>query len=74
MATPEIRSIGIRDVTFGEGVVIVEPVNLYGCEIGDGTFVGPFVEIQAGAVVGRPKQDALADWGCRELGRDPEVA
>jgi acetyltransferase-like isoleucine patch superfamily enzyme len=50
---PEIRSIGVRDVTFGEGVTIVEPVNLYGCTIGDGTFVGPFVEIQAGAVIGK---------------------
>lgn len=50
---PDIRSIGIRDVTFGEDVTVVEPVNLYGCAIGDGSFVGPFVEIQAGAVIGR---------------------
>ncbi len=28
-------------------------VNLYGCEIGDGTRIGPFVEIQKGAVIGR---------------------
>ena len=27
-------------------------VNLYGCSIGDCTFIGPFVEIQAGAVIG----------------------
>jgi acetyltransferase-like isoleucine patch superfamily enzyme len=51
--TIELRSIGIRDVTFGEGVTVVEPVNLYGCTIGDGSFVGPFVEIQAGAVIGK---------------------
>ncbi len=49
---PEIRSIGIRDVRFGEGVTIVEPVNLYECEIGDHTFIGPFVEVQRGAVIG----------------------
>ena len=43
---------GIVDVTFGAGVRVVEPCNLYGCTIGDGTFVGPFTEIQRGAVVG----------------------
>ncbi|MAZ36379.1 N-acetyltransferase [Salibacteraceae bacterium] len=45
--------IGIRgDVEFGENVVVVEPVNLYGCSIGDDSFIGPFVEIQKGAKVG----------------------
>ncbi len=29
-----------------------ELVNLYGCRIGDDTSIGPFVEIQAGAVIG----------------------
>ena len=42
----------IADVEFGEGVVVQPFANLYGCRIGDGTRVGPFVEIQAGAVVG----------------------
>ena len=41
------------DVTWGENVTVVQPVNLYGCTIGDHSFVGPFVEIQRGAVVGR---------------------
>jgi acetyltransferase-like isoleucine patch superfamily enzyme len=50
---PEIRSAGIRDVEFGEGVVVVEPVNIYGCRIGDGTFIGPFVEIQKDVVIGK---------------------
>jgi acetyltransferase-like isoleucine patch superfamily enzyme len=31
----------------------VQPVNLYGCVIGDDSFIGPFVEIQRGAVVGK---------------------
>jgi len=42
----------IRDCTFGEGAVVHSFTNLYGCEIGAGTRVGTFVEIQAGAVVG----------------------
>ena len=50
---PTIRRVGIVDVTFGYGVTVTEPVNLYGCTIGDGSFVGPFVEIQRGVVIGR---------------------
>ena len=42
----------IDDVDFGEGVVVQAFANLYGCRIGDGSRVGPFVEIQRGAVVG----------------------
>jgi acetyltransferase-like isoleucine patch superfamily enzyme len=43
---PDIRHVGVRDVKFGARVKIVEPCNLYGCEIGDDCFVGPFTEIQ----------------------------
>jgi len=43
----------IKDVKFGLNVKIIEPVNLYECEIGDNTFIGPFVEIQKNARVGR---------------------
>jgi acetyltransferase-like isoleucine patch superfamily enzyme len=50
---PEIRYTGIVDVLFGKNVTVVEPVNLYGCTIGDDSFVGPFVEIQKGATVGK---------------------
>lgn len=43
------------DVSVGVGVSIPQPdlVNLFGCSIGDETMIGPFVEIQAGAVIGR---------------------
>lgn len=53
MATPVIKSVGIRNVQFGERVQVVEPSNLYECQIGDDVFVGPFVEIQRGVVIGR---------------------
>jgi acetyltransferase-like isoleucine patch superfamily enzyme len=50
---PRFRSIGILNVQFGVNVEIVEPVNLYGCELADDVFVGPFVEIQTGVKIGR---------------------
>lgn len=49
---PTLRHVGIVDVAFGERVTVVEPANLYGCSIGDDTFVGPFVEIQRGVTIG----------------------
>ena len=41
------------DVKLGENVKIADFVNLYGCELGDNTKVGPFVEIQKNARIGR---------------------
>ena len=49
---PRIRTAAIRSVEFGADVTVVEPVNLYECEIGDNSFVGPFVEIQKGVIIG----------------------
>jgi UDP-2-acetamido-3-amino-2,3-dideoxy-glucuronate N-acetyltransferase len=40
------------DVVLGRGVTLHAFVNLYGCEIGDETRIGTFVEIQKGAVIG----------------------
>lgn len=42
------------DVKLGANVRIFEPsmVNIFGCEIGDNSFVGPFVEITRGVVIG----------------------
>jgi acetyltransferase-like isoleucine patch superfamily enzyme len=42
----------IDDVDFGENVTVGAFTNLYGCRIGASTRIGPFVEIQRGAVVG----------------------
>lgn len=49
---PQLLECGIRDVVFGRGVKIVQPANLYGCEIGDDCFIGPFVEIQKDVRIG----------------------
>ncbi|MFY7860695.1 MAG: acyltransferase [Chitinophagales bacterium] len=43
----------INNVVIGEGVKIFDFVNLYGCEIGNGTKIGTFVEIQKGVKIGK---------------------
>lgn len=53
MSDPNLKSVGIVNVHFGADVTVVEPVNLYGCEIGDDCFIGPFVEIQQGVRIGK---------------------
>lgn len=42
----------ITDVSFGENVTVYSFTNLYGCRIGSNSRIGPFVEIQRGAVIG----------------------
>src|SRR5437762_9076788 len=41
------------DVKLGDGVKLSKFINLYGCEIGEETKIGAFVEIQKNAKVGR---------------------
>ena len=41
------------DVKLGKDVKLAAFINLYGCEIGDGTKIGTFVEVQKNAVIGR---------------------
>jgi acetyltransferase-like isoleucine patch superfamily enzyme len=49
---PIVYQSGIKNVNFGQDVKVVEPVNIYGCSIGDNCFVGPFVEIQKDVFIG----------------------
>ena len=49
---PKTASAGINNVNFGNDVTVVEPVNLYGCDIGANSFIGPFVEIQKNVTIG----------------------
>ena len=50
--TPPLRKI-VSNVKLGREVKIYEFVNLYGCEIGDYSKIGTFVEIQKGAKIGK---------------------
>jgi acetyltransferase-like isoleucine patch superfamily enzyme len=48
-----LKQAGIApDTVFGEKVTVVQPVNLYGCTIGNNTFIGPFVEVQRNVRIG----------------------
>ena len=51
-STPRILESGIKGVSFGNNVTVVQPVNLYGCDIRDDVFIGPFVEIQKDSSIG----------------------
>ncbi len=53
MNHPHLKKSRIRNVKFGKNVTVVEPVNLYECEIGNDSFVGPFVEIQKNVKIGK---------------------
>ena len=53
MSQPHLRSVGVNGVRFGRDVTVYEPANLYGCELSDEVFVGPFVEIQRHSRIGR---------------------
>jgi acetyltransferase-like isoleucine patch superfamily enzyme len=50
---PTLFQSGIKNVIYGQDVKVVEPVNIYGCAIGDNCFVGPFVEIQKDVTIGK---------------------
>ena len=52
MNQPTLKEVRVRDVDFGQNVTVVQPVNLYGCRIGDDCFIGPFVEIQKDVIIG----------------------
>jgi acetyltransferase-like isoleucine patch superfamily enzyme len=72
---PEIRKISIRDVKFGVNVTIIDPVNLYGCSIGDNVFIGPFVEIQKNSSIGNKTRVQSHTFICElvDIGKDCRI-
>ena len=61
------------DVKLGRDVVIYNFVNLYGCEIGDGTKIGTFVEIQKNARVGHRCKISSHTFICEAVTIEDEV-
>jgi UDP-2-acetamido-3-amino-2,3-dideoxy-glucuronate N-acetyltransferase len=63
----------IDDVSFGRAVVVAPFTNLYGCQIGDETRIGPFVEIQRDAVIGARCKIQSHSFICSGVEIDDEV-
>jgi acetyltransferase-like isoleucine patch superfamily enzyme len=61
------------DVKLGRNVKLSPFSNLYGCEIGDETRIGPFVEIQKGARIGRRVKIQSHSFVCEGVRIDDEV-
>lgn len=61
------------DVKLGRDVRIFAFVNLYGCEIGDETKIGTFVEIQKGALIGERCKISSHTFICEGVTIESEV-
>lgn len=61
------------DVRFGKDVRVFGFVNLYGCEIGDGSKIGCFVEIQKNARIGRKVKVSSHTFVCEGVTIEDEV-
>jgi acetyltransferase-like isoleucine patch superfamily enzyme len=68
-ATRKIAS----DVKLGKDVKIYDFVNLYGCEVGDNSKIGTFVEIQKGAKIGRNCKISSHTFICEGVAIDDNV-
>jgi acetyltransferase-like isoleucine patch superfamily enzyme len=67
------KTAQIRNCRLGVGVVIVEPSNLYECTVGDGCFIGPFVEIQRGVIIGDQTKIQSHSFVCELVQIDERV-
>lgn len=61
------------DVKLGKNVKIYGYVNLYGCEIGDNTKIGAFVEIQKGVKIGKSCKISSHSFICEGVTIEDEV-
>jgi UDP-2-acetamido-3-amino-2,3-dideoxy-glucuronate N-acetyltransferase len=61
------------DVKLGQNVKIYAFVNLYGCEIGDESRIGTFVEIQKGACIGKRVKISSHSFVCEGVTIEDEV-
>ena len=72
MNAPTLLRAQVRDVACGARVKIVEPANVYECELADDCFVGPFTEIQKGVKIGARTRVQSHSFICElvEIGSD----
>jgi acetyltransferase-like isoleucine patch superfamily enzyme len=72
MVTAEFARIA-PDVKLGNNVRIYAFVNLYGCEIGDDSRVGTFVEVQKGAIIGKRVKISSHSFICEGVTIEDDV-
>lgn len=63
----KIIESSIRSVKRGENVTVIMPVNLYECVLGDDVFIGPFVEVQKGCVIGNRTKIQSHTFICEDV-------
>ena len=63
----EIKKNSIRDVKFGKNCSVIEPVNLFECNVGDNVFIGPFVEIQKNVIIGEGSKVSSHSFICEKV-------
>lgn len=63
----------LRNVTLGENVRLGDFINLYGCEVGDNSRVGAFVEIQKNARIGRNVKVSTHTFICEGVTIEDDV-
>ena len=69
-----MKFLSIADsVKLGQNVKIFNFVNLYGCEVGDNTKIGTFVEIQKGAKIGKNCKISSHTFICEGVTIEDEV-
>ena len=61
------KNIDIKNVLIGENTSYVQPVNLYGCNIGNDCFIGPFVEIQNNVTIGNNTRISSHSFICEQV-------
>src|ERR1700757_674575 len=61
------------DVKLGQGVKLSQFINMYGCEVGDETKIGAFVEIQKNAKVGQRCKVSSHTFICEGVTIEDEV-
>jgi len=71
---PENQYLSIADdVKLGEGVKLSKFINLYGCEIGENTKIGAFVEVQKNATIGKNCKISSHTFICEGVAIEDDV-
>ena len=71
-----VSKVAFKPQSVGHGVKVVMPSNIYGCQIADDCFIGPFVEIQSNAIIGARTRVSSHSFICEDvtIGSDCFVA